>query len=120
MSGRRLSLSHVVAEDRGGESGVPALSNRRGQMVQGFATFYIKATGWYELPPGRLEIAELHGGASGFGAGQTISLASVVGVNRAGVEFYLYADGPRAQNFVALNGDVGDVFTFGFFGRRFS
>lgn len=93
---------------------------RRGRAVTGFATFYITATGWEEIPPGRLELAELHGGASGFGAGQTLNLGSVVGLNRSGVEFYIRnARGQVSRNFVAVNGAVGDIFTFGFFGRKF-
>ena len=89
-------------------------------MVTGFASFYVKTTGWYEVPPGRLEISELHGGASGFGNSQTLNFASVLTMDRSGVQFYLSADGPRVQNFVALNGAVSDVFTFGFFGKRYS
>lgn len=88
-------------------------------MVTGYATFYITATGWEKIPPGRLDLTEIHGGASGFGAGQTLNFASVLTMSRSGVEFYLNADFPRVQNFVALNGAIGDVFTFGFFGRRF-
>lgn len=119
MSGRRLSLSHVLAEDRGPESGAPILSRTRGQMVHGYATFYIpKATGWFNLGPGRLELAEIHGGASGLGNHDIVVSSSRLAVPQ--VEFYLYADGARPRNFVALNRAYGEVFTFAFFGRRFS
>lgn len=112
-------MSHVLAEDRGPESGAPVLSRTRGQMVHGYATFYVAANVLTKVPPGRLDLAEIHGGASGVGNGQVFGL---LGSNlvRSGVEFYLYADNPRAQNFVVLDGRLGDVFTFGFFGRRFS
>lgn len=119
MAGRRLNLTHVVAEDRGPESGTPRLA-RSGQAVQGFATFYIPETGWIKIPPGRLELAELWGGASGFGSNQTLNFASVLSLERSGVQFYFGQNPLRNRNFVAVNGTVSDFFTFGFFGRRFS
>jgi hypothetical protein len=92
-------------------------------MVQGFATFYITATGWEKIPPGRLDLAELHGGASGFGGNEIVGLrqaVTAVNLPLPQVEFYLYADNPRVQNFVMVNATNADLFTFGFFGRRFS
>ncbi len=120
MSGRRLFLSHVVAEDRGSESGSPAIARRLGQMVQGYATFYIAAAGWAKIRPGRLDLSDLYGGASGFGSNQILNFASVLTMSRSGVEFYLGQNTARVDSFVALNGDVSDLFTFGFFGRRHS
>ena len=123
MSGKRLALSHWAAEDRGPESGAPVLSRTRGQMVQGFATLYIaKASGWLKIPPGRLDVAEILGGASGLGNHDINIIASRVAVPQ--VEFYL--DVPtrnhpkRITSYVSVNRAYGEIFTFGFFGRRFS
>ena len=113
MAIRRLNIVHTVAEDRlrpAGRTGVP---------VSGFATFYFPDTGWAKVPPGSLDLAELWGGASGFGnssVGTTIA--------RPNVEFYLDNDttnSPKRRSaYVVLNGDMGELFTLGFFGKRYS
>lgn len=106
---RRLNLVHSVAEDRGPDSRGPIL-NRTGQAVQGHATFYVVETGWVKIYPGRLELADLWGGSSGFpNQLQTI---------RNAVEFYYGSQ--AADRYVAINADRGDVFTFGFFGTRYA
>src|SRR3989338_2614827 len=88
MSGKRLALSHWAAEDRGPESGAPVLSRTRGQMVPGVATVYIaQASGCHKTPPGRLDVAEILGGASGLGNHDINIIASRVAVPQ--VEVYL-------------------------------
>lgn len=110
MAGRRLNLAHSIAEDKGQEGRSPALA-RSGQFVTGFATFYWPGSGWLNVPPGRLELVDVLGGASGFTKNQTQSSTEPV-------EFYLQENSVR-PSFVALNGSLGDTFTFGFFGKRY-
>lgn len=110
MAGRRLNLVHSVGEDKGPEAIGPRLA-RSGQAVTGFATFYIPDSGWVDIPPGRLELSELWGGAEGYTKNTTQT-------GRSPVEFYIEENSLR-PNFVAVNGALGDVFTFGFFGKRY-
>lgn len=111
MAGRRMSIVHSVAEDRQRPSG------QTGQPVSGFATFYWPVSGWLNIPPGRLDLAELWGGSSGKTKNQEQA-------DPESVEFYIDVTPnnkpKRNRNKVALNGDRGDVFTFSFFGKRFS
>jgi hypothetical protein len=110
---RRVNIVHAVAEDRLRPSG------RSGVAVSGFATFYTADTGWVKVPPGALDLAELWGGSSGFG-----NSSQGTTVVRPNVEFYLdqsTTNQPkRVRGFVALNGNFGEMFTFGFFGKRYS
>lgn len=114
---RRLNLVHTVAEDRQRRSG------QTGQAVSGFATFYTPDAGWQKVLPGMLDLAELWGGASGFG---NASIGSLLGSSfaRPQVEFYLdqgTTNHPRrVRGFVGVNGSLGEFFTFGFFGKRYS
>jgi hypothetical protein len=75
-----------------------------------------------KIPPGRLDLAELWGGSSGFGNNE--ALISSKRVPQPGVEFYFVpptATKPkRIASYVALNGAVSEYFTFSFFGRRHS
>jgi hypothetical protein len=122
MAIRRLNCVHTPAEDRQRPSG------RSGQAVSGFATFYVPDAGWVKVPPGSLDLAELWGGASGFGnsAAQFAKPSLVIAdfAERPMVEFYLdqsTRNRPnRVRGFVAINGDMGEMFTFGFFGKRYS
>ncbi len=113
MSGRRTQLVHIPAEDLQRPNG-----RFVGNAVAGFATFYIQSTGWFKIPPGRLELARLYGGASSFPNQESLTTV------RPYVEFYL--DVPtvnhpnRVRGFVAVNASQGMVFTFGFFGTRYS
>lgn len=113
MAGQRRQLVQWPAEDLQRPTG-----RVTGNAVAGFATFYIQTSGWFKIPPGRLELARLHGGASGFPNQESLTVARPV------VEFYL--DIPtvnhpnRVRSFVAVNGSQGQVFTFGFFGTRYS
>ena len=116
MSGRRLALVHNLADDLGPESSSPNLASRS-RAVSGFASFYITGTGWEKIPPGRLEIAEIWGGASGIGNAQAFGLLGNPLV-RSGVEFYINLRKP-SKSFVATFGTIGDVFTFGFFGKKY-
>lgn len=122
MSGRRLNLTHTPAEDRGPEATGPVPPARRGQAVQGFATFYLTGAGWLKIPPGRLEISELWGGASGFGANEFEGLRrslDAIDIDLPQVQFYINVDKP-SRSYLAANRDNAEVFTFGFFGRRHS
>lgn len=116
MPGRRLFLTHSAAEDRERPSG------QDGQAVHGFAVFYWPGKAWLKIPPGRLGVAELWGGASGFGNNE--ALISSKRLNQPTVEFYYVprtATKPkRHASYVAINGAVAEYFTFGFFGKRFS
>ncbi len=121
MSGRRLSCVHSVAEDIGPESRGPQIT-RNGRAVTGFATFYIPASGWTKIPPGRLDIAEIWGGASGFGGNEIVGLrqaVTAVNLPLPQTEFYINLLRP-SRSFIAVNGSNADIFTLGFFGRKYS
>lgn len=116
MSGRRLNLVHNLAQDLGPESSSPNVDRRR-QAVSGFATFYLtNQVGWEKISPGRLEIAELWGGASGDGNHEFLFVTTTLLPPK--VEFYINMRKP-SRSFVACNLPSGDVFTFGFFGRKY-
>ena len=116
MPARRLFLAHMRAEDRLRPSG------QSGQMVAGFATFYHRGTGWSKVLPGELDLAELHGGASGFGNHETVIIAT----RNQPTEVHFYYRIPtsahphRKGGYVGLNGATADFFSFGFFGKRYS
>ena len=113
MAIRRMNIVHSLAENRQRPTG------QTGTSVSVFATFYVPDSGWQKVPPGALDLAELHGGASGFG-----NSSQGTTVVRPGVEFYLDQNTTnhpkRVSGYVGLNGSFADVFTFAFFGKRYS
>lgn len=115
MSGRRLALVHTPADDRGPESSSPNI-HRRTTAVTGFATFYLSGTtGWEKIPPGRLDLAELWGGGSGFGNHEFNFISSRLFPPE--VQFYINLRKP-SKSYVAAYLPNGEIYTFGFFGRR--
>ncbi len=119
MAIRRLNCVHTPAEDR-----QRPIGGRGGQAVAGFATFYLPDSGWQKIPPGALDLAELWGGASGIGNQDFNLLGLGPNLERTGVQFYLdlaTRNHPnRIRGYVGVNGSIGELFTFGFFGRKYS
>lgn len=84
--------------------------------VAGSALFYLPDSGWQRVEAGRLGLSQLRGGASGFGSEGG---GEGAGGGPASVQFYLSVTGnSTADNYVGLDGDAGELFSFTYFGRK--
>lgn len=79
-------------------------------VVVGGASFYVPDNAQVKIYPGTLDLKFLYGGGSGMGNFST--------VNRQ-VEFYFSENQTNiGANFVNLNGNAGEYFTFTYFGKK--